>query len=97
MTTDINKLLKIYLGTDENGGYQPIGCEERIMSAFPIDYNQKMDLIAPYLNEEHSPDWAKNDLLTECKKFEGVIHRKYPEIEKIVVRSLVNRWSFSWK
>ncbi len=97
MTTEINSLLKLYLGAEENGGYQPIGCEERIKNAFPGDYVGKMRQISQYLDEDHTPDWTKNDLIAESHLFEGELRTKYPELDSIVIRALANRWPFGWK
>jgi hypothetical protein len=45
MKPDINHVLKVYLGADENGGYEPLYCDERMRQAFPDSYSQMMELM----------------------------------------------------
>jgi len=51
----INSLLKLYLGADDDGRYQPIGRADGIRDAFPSDYEEKMRMIAPHLDEDCTP------------------------------------------
>jgi len=90
----INELLKLYLGADEKGGYQPVGQAERLRQAFPIDYADKLRQIAPYLQADHAPDWTQHDLPAESRLFEAELRQKYPELDASVVRALANRWSY---
>ena len=97
MQPDLNYVLKVYLGADEDGGYEPLYREERMRQAFPENYSQMMELIAPYLEEDHVPDWARGDLIQERDLFEVKLGRKFPELDATAVRALGNRWSFGWK
>ena len=97
MKPDINHVLRVYLGADEHGGYQPVFREERMRQAFPDKYAEMMELIAPYLEEDYWPDWTQGDLIQETDRFEAKLRHKFPELDAIVVRALGNRWSFAWK
>lgn len=97
MKADINYVLKVYLGADENGGYEPLYCDERMRQAFPDSYSQTMELIAPYLEEDQVPDWTMGDLIQETNRFEASLRQKFPEIDATAVSALANRWAFGWK
>jgi hypothetical protein len=97
MKPNINCVLKVYLGTDENGGYEPLYCDERMREAFPDSHPQMMELIAPYLAEDQEPDWTKGDLVQERDRFEARLREKFSELDAIAVSALANRWSFDWK
>jgi hypothetical protein len=98
MKPDINHVLTIYLGTDENGGYQPLYCDERMRQAFPDTHSQMMELIAPYLDEDQTPDWsnANLDLNQEANRFAASLRRKFPELDDVTINALSNRWHFGW-
>jgi hypothetical protein len=98
MKPDINHVLKVYLGTDENGGFEPIYCSERMRQAFPDSFSHMMELIAPYLDEGEPPDWSKGnlDLIQEADRFAASLRRKFPELDDLIIRSLSNRWHFGW-
>jgi hypothetical protein len=96
MTPDINHVLKVYLGADENGGYEPLYCEERLKKAFPDLHEEMMKLIAPYLDEDPDRDWTI-DLVQDRDRFEAALRQKFPELDAISARALANRWSFRWK
>jgi hypothetical protein len=96
-TFDINYVLQLYLGADANGGFQPIGCDERLRSAFPSDYSRLMQLMTRYLGEDHVPDCSKRDLVEERDLFAGRLRQKFPELDDMTVRALANRWSFGYK
>ena len=98
MDPDINHVLKVYLGTDENGGYEPLYRDERMRQAFPDSYSQMMGLIAPYLEEDQIPDWsdASLDLNREADRFAASLRRKFPELDDITIKALANRWHFGW-
>ena len=96
MKTDINRVLKVYLGADENGGYEPLYRDEPMRQAFPDSYPQMMEGIAPYLDEDQEPDRTKSDLIQQAELFEVTLRQKFPELETIVVRALANRWHFGW-
>jgi hypothetical protein len=93
-TPDINHVLKVYLGIDVTGGFQPIGCDERLEAAFPNDHFRLMQLISPYLRVDHVADWSKNGLEEEAELFALELWRKFPELDDVSIRALVNRWSF---
>jgi hypothetical protein len=94
---NINEVLKLYLGADANGGYQPIGCDERLRSAFPDDYSRLLQSIALYLDADHTPDWSKRDLIQERNLFIEELEQKFPELDGIAIRALANRWSFGYQ
>jgi hypothetical protein len=94
--TDVNSLLKLYLGADENGGYIPLNCEERLKRAFPDRHEEIMQLIVPYLEEDRERDW-RMDFLEDTHRFETMLRQKFPELDAISARALANRWSFRWK
>lgn len=97
-TPDINYVLKLYLGADAKGGFQPIGCNERLRSAFPKDHVRMMNLISPYLIEDRPPqDWSESTLSEEADRFAETLRKKFPELDATTVRALANRWSFSHK
>lgn len=98
MKPDINHVLKVYLGADENGGYQPLYRDERMRQAFPDSYSRMMELIAPYLDEDQTPDRANAnlDLRQEANRFAAALRRKFPELDDITIRALANRWHFGW-
>jgi hypothetical protein len=93
----INDILKTYLGTDEAGGYQPIGCEDRLRRAFPTDHEEMKELIGRYLAAGHMPDWSKNDLIQEGTLFAVELRKEFPELDEVVVRSLANRFTYAWR
>ena len=97
MKPDLNHVLKVYLGADENGGYEPLYRDERMKQAFPDSYPRMMELIAPYLEEDQMPDWAKGDLIEERDRFEATLRQKFPELDATTVRALANRWAFARK
>ena len=97
MNLDLSNALKVYLGADEDGGFQPIYCEKRLRAAFPSDYSRVIDLINPYLSEYQEPDWSNGDLVQETKRFASTLEKKFPELDTIAIRALANRWSYAWK
>src|SRR5262245_32864179 len=98
MKPDVNHVLKVYLGTDATGGYEPLYCEERLKSAFPDNYLQLKELIAPYLAADQTPDRANEelDLIQQANGFADSLRSKFPELDDITVRALSNRWHFGW-
>jgi len=94
---DVNRALQIYLGCGPEGGYQPIGCEERLTRAYLADSTRVRQLIARYLDEGHEADWSKHGLVEETELFATALAAKYPELERITVKALANRWSYGWK
>jgi len=96
MKPDINRVLKVYLGADENGGYEPLYRDERMRQAFPDSYPQMMEVIAPYLEEDQEPDRTKSDLIQQAEHFAVTLRQKFPELDATVVRALANHWHFGW-
>jgi hypothetical protein len=96
MKPDINHVLKVYLGTDESGGYEPLYREERMRQAFPDAYSRKMALLAPYLAADQERDWTV-DLVQDRDRFEATLRQNFPELDPIIARALANRWSFDWR
>ena len=96
MTPEINYVLTVYLGADENGGYEALYRDERMRQAFPDSYPQMMELIAPYLEEDQEPDRAMGDLIGQAERFAVTLRQKFPELDATVVRALANRWHFGW-
>ena len=96
MKPNINYVLRVYLGTDENGGYEPLYKEERMKQAFPDSYSQMMELIAPYLEEDQEVDYTSDlrDLLQQSNRFEATLRQKFPELDSIIARCLSYRWHF---
>lgn len=94
MKPEINRILKVYLGADEGGGYEPLHCNERLRQAFPDNYSQMMELIAPYLEQGEEPDWTTGDLIQQTAHFEATLRQKFPELDATVARALANRWHF---
>jgi hypothetical protein len=92
---EVNQILKIYLGADEGGGYEPL-YRERMREAFPDCYSEMMALIAPYLGEDHEPDRTTGDPIQQAAHFEAKLRQKFPELDATVARALANRWHFGW-
>jgi hypothetical protein len=95
MNPDINFILKTYLGADDSGGYEPLYRDARMKEAFPHSHAEMLDLIQPYLDEDHEPDRA-GDLLQQSHQFEAMLRAKFPELDALVARALANRWHFGW-
>ncbi len=95
---DINNILRIYLGTDANGGFNPIGHgEDRLKLAFPRDWEQRLEAIGPYLKVDHRPDWSLHDLTEEGEIFAEILRKRFPELDDISVKALANRFTYGWK
>jgi hypothetical protein len=98
MKSDLNHALKLYLGAEHDGGYQPTGCDDRLRAAFPNDYDRIVELLSPYLDEEHAPeDWTGRSLAEEADCFAGKLQTKFPELDDVSIEGLANRWSFDWR
>ena len=96
MTPGVNQVLKVYLGSDDSGGYEPLYRDERMREAFPDSYPEMMALIAPYLAEDSEPDRTRDDLIQQAAQFEVTLRQKFPELDATVARALANRWHFGW-
>jgi len=86
MKEDINQILQLYLGTDDTGGYQPIGCNARIKEAYPKTYQEQLQKITKHLAEEHAPDWTKNDLIEEVAFFQRDLLKNILSLKGILPR-----------
>jgi len=60
MAYDPSEVLVLYLGAGESGGYSPMGHEERLRAAFPIDFTSARESIEKYLQFPDYPptEWA---------------------------------------
>jgi hypothetical protein len=97
MRVDVNQALKVYLGADERGGYQPGDGSERLRQAFPREWGEMLAELSKYLNEDHVPDWSARDLSEETRRFASSLKSKFPELNDVIARALANRWSFGWR
>ncbi len=99
MAHDPSEILVVYLGAAESGGYLPIGEEERLQAAFPIDTKAARDAIAKYLNfpDYPSTEWTSSDLATEQRIYEQKLARAFPELSPRAVNALACRWSYNWR
>ncbi len=97
MKKDINSILQIYLGTDQNGGYQPIGKDDRLKVAHPEQYDKVREIIKPYLDFEFTPNWEKQTLNQAGDAFIKEILIIYPELTNLTARSLSNRFTYNWR
>lgn len=94
----INNLLVHCLGTDESGGYQPIGFEARLKSVISRSSQDEAAFILRLLNMEWGPDrWTRASLSDETQTYEQLLKDGYPELEPAVIRALANRWSYGWQ
>ena len=89
MKPDLNHVLKVYLGTDESGGYEPLYREERLRQAFPDSHSQMTELMAPYLEADQERDWTL-DLIQDTQRFETTLRRKFPELDAVTADVYVN-------
>lgn len=97
MPVDINHVLRIYLGANSSGGFQPVGCDDRLKEAFPEGHQGMLEQVAKYLDKDHEPNWVERDLEQEAKLFAEALQKKYPELDRMIVSALVDRWCYSWK
>ena len=95
MGPDINHILRVYLGCDENGGYEPLYRDERMQDTFGDRHAEMLDRIRSYLAEDREPD-REGDLLQQSNAFEIALREKFPELEPNIARALANRWHFDW-
>ena len=58
MKPSANDFLKVYLGADDAGGFQPIGCEERLKSK--LDLVQEEELFASTNQSSQQPPARAN-------------------------------------
>jgi len=94
----VNEILKIYLGADEKGGYQPVGSgADRLKRASPSEWEKQLRHITPYLDFDHTPDWSTQNLSQASDAFAERISEQFPELDEIAVRSLANRFSYNWR
>lgn len=93
----LNSLLMLCLGSDESGGYQPVGFEERLQSVCSDASQEEQAIIERLLIEDWAPDWKNASLSEEAQRFAEVLVHKYPDLEPVVARALANRWSYGWR
>ena len=95
---DANDILQIYLGTDEGGGYQPVGNgEDRLAEAFPDEeVSLMMDGICRYL-DFWIEELLSDDLAEAAEHFETKIGSEYPELDEISRRALGSRYAYCLK
>jgi hypothetical protein len=95
---DINHVLRVYLGAGADGGYEPLYHDERMRQVFPETYPRLMEVIAPYLDADQTPDFsnADLDLLQEAGRFAAALRRRFPELEDATIKALADRWHFGW-
>jgi len=98
-TPDINHVLKLYLGADANGGFQPIGCDARLKSALGGDFARILEFMSPYLAEDQPQnEWLSAETLSQAAdRFAERLQQKFPELDAISIRSLANRRAFDYK
>lgn len=94
---DINKALSVYLGTDERGGYLPVGKENRLQNHYGELVQQARDAIREYLQFDFRPDWSKQDLGTVSDSLTQELRAQFPELALNVARGLANRFTYNWR
>jgi len=97
MNDDVNTILRVYLAPDENGGFQPIGCEDRLSETFGRSVDAKKKEIERYLSFPHQPDWTKHELLEEGEIYASLLRASFPELQDTVVKALANRFMYNWR
>jgi hypothetical protein len=97
MSTRLNGFLKCCLGTNQDGGYQPIGFSDRLQSVYSEATQEEQALLQEILSEDRSPNWTSDSLTEEARLFEIVLAEKYPYLEPVVARALANRWAYGWR
>jgi len=99
MAYDPSEVLVLYLGAGESGGYSPMGHEERLRAAFPIDFTSARESIEKYLQFPDYPptEWASNDLAVAQGIYEQRLARAFPELSARAINALACRWSYSWR
>ena len=99
MAFDASEVLVVYLGAGETGGYQPIGCDERLRAAYPRNFQVALAEIEKYLNfpDYPPPEWGSTDLATEQGIYEKRLAEAFPELSARAVNALACRWSYGWR
>jgi hypothetical protein len=99
MKPDVNAILKLYLGAGATGGYQPVGKEERLKSAYPNDHGAMLKQIEGYLQLDYHPpsEWTHSDLAAEQRVVEKVLAERFPDLDKVSVNALACYWSYGWR
>lgn len=98
MNTEVNEILKVYLGAGASGGYLPHSHEERMRAAYGEHAISKLELIQKYLNEDHPmTDWTQKDYAKEASAFDLELAKKYPELDQTTLNALACRWSYGWR
>src|SRR5262245_30710715 len=99
MAFDPNELLATYLGAGSAGGYQPIGCDDRLKAAHPRDFEAALASITKYLDGcEYPPtEWTSNDLAKEQAIYAAKVSRAFPELKPRSTNALACRWAYGWR
>jgi hypothetical protein len=94
---DINEALTVYLGTDDSGGYSPVGHEDRLKERYGDAWPEVLTVIEEYLQFDYHPDWSKQDLNNAGAEFSEAVSIRYPDLATNVVRALGNRFAYGWR
>ncbi|MDH5221126.1 MAG: hypothetical protein OEW94_07835 [Betaproteobacteria bacterium] len=97
MSTRLNGFLKYCLGTNQDGGYQPIGFSDRLQSVCAEATQEEQAVLQEILSEDRSPNWTSGSLAQEARLFEIALAQKHPYLEPVVARALANRWAHGWR
>jgi hypothetical protein len=95
--SDANTILRVYLDPDENGGFQPIGCEDRLSRAYGRDADAKKKEVERYLSFPHAPDWKRHELIEEGEIYASLLRTHFPELHEVIVKALANRFMYNWR
>ena len=93
---NVNKILKIYLGANKDGGIMPVGKIERLKENYPKTYKEEETKIKKYLEFYPKIDQAYSSehiLLI----FEKELKNEFPELDDISVKALTNDLAYSRK
>lgn len=94
----INNLLFRCLGSDDAGGFQPIGFEARLKSIISESSQDESTFMLMLLNIDWGPDkWTQASLADEAQEFKQLLKEGYPDLEPVIVCALANRWSYGWR
>lgn len=94
---DVNNVLQVYLGTDANGGYHPVGGDTRLRATFPDRYEQVREMIRPYLETGFREEWINETWEQTFSAYAAALKERFPELSDLTVRSLVNRFAYGWR
>lgn len=92
-----NTRLRLCLGIDAGGGYQPAGFETRLEVARAGASASERACMERVLAEDWAPDWTRHSLAEESRRFAEHLARTFPALDSAVVRALANRWAYGWR